>query len=130
MSAAIVNDGTLDWTGGQLQVRSDLGGNASITNNKTFNINVDNLMFWCCGSTQPALNNTATGTITKTGTGTLSFNGIAITNTGTIDNQAGTISFAANTTQTINGTYTSGIGATTSFNSGDGPSPIRSSRAH
>ena len=121
LSTPIVNNGTIDWTGGQLQVRSDLGGIANITNNKTFNISSDNYISWCCGSIRPTLTNSATGTITKTGTGNLIFNNIAVTNDGTIDHQAGTITFQNpnDVTQTLDGTLDGGIGATVTFAGGD-----------
>ncbi len=93
MFSSIVNNGTIDWQGGDIY----FGNNPVLTNNGTMVINSDN----------SALNNNSQGavanygTITKLSTGTTTFivnNGF--TNEGTVNCSAGTLSFS--------GTFNSG----------------------
>lgn len=104
LSAAITNNGTIDWTYGNINFN---GG--SIINNKTFNIINDDYQLYK-STAGGNFNNTKQGVITKSSFGTTTV-GIPFTNSGKIK---GTGIFAFGTNLTTNtGTFEPGIGTAT-----------------
>lgn len=104
LSSAITNNGTIDWTYGNINFN---GG--SIINNKAFNIINDDYQLYksTAGGT---FNNTKQGVITKSSFGTTTV-GIPFTNSGKIKGK-GAFAFGTNLT-TNTGTFEPGIGVGT-----------------
>ncbi len=83
LSTTLTNDGTVNWTASQI---SYSGG----TFNNNASMNVSGAVSMNSGAGTNAFNNTATGTFTKTGATTVTFS-ISVTNAGTIDIVAGSV---------------------------------------
>ncbi|MBI4622495.1 MAG: PEP-CTERM sorting domain-containing protein, partial [Verrucomicrobia bacterium] len=110
-ATAIVNSGTVNWTGGNLQS----GNGGSIINNAAFNDSTTSSVQVnsAHGGTTSTFTNAATGTYAKSGIGTTTFT-VPFANSGAVNVTAGTL--ALNGGGTSSGTFAIGSGA--AFNVG------------
>ncbi len=122
LSKRLINQTTIDWTGGHLQMRSDLGAVGELDNQSVLNINIATQQSagWCCGTTRPDFTNS--GTINFQSTGPFSIDNLDVTNTGTINLGAVNLTLTGSTTTiggTIAGTDTGDATGVLSITSGD-----------
>jgi hypothetical protein len=110
---AIVNSGTVNWTGGQ--IRS--GGGGTITNNGNWNDSASTNYVYITGGTFPIFTNALGATYTKSGSGTTTLGGIAFNNSGAVVVSGGGLTISGGGSNAATGTFTTASGATTTFNS-------------
>lgn len=103
----LANDGLVNWTGGDIH----MGSGTRIDNTGTMDIQFDNGQILDFGAANPALTNSATGTIKKsTGNGMATIF-VPVENLGTIDAQSGTIRFETTAVTNTGGTLHASNGA-------------------
>jgi hypothetical protein len=101
---AFVNNGTVTWSAGHLRS----GNSGTITNNAAWNDAATNYQFNNpFGGTALVFTNSATGTYTKSNSGTTTFQ-VPFTNSGNIVVQAGTLAFASSFTNSGGSITTAG----------------------
>jgi hypothetical protein len=109
---AIVNNGTVNWTGGQLRT----GGGGTITNNGVWNDTASSNLVYITGGTGPIFNNATNGVYTKSGVGATGFLGSAVfNNDGIVHVNAGTLDLNGGGTNGPAGVIDTAAGATTLF---------------
>ena len=106
----LINNGTVRWNGGNLAT----GGNPTtlITNNGLWEINsADTIYHAFGGGAAPAFNNSVTGILRKIAPGSTAFNNLQFINSGTVDVQAGTLTFNGSVDSVLGGTVTTALNA-------------------
>lgn len=111
---AIVNDGVVNWTDGQLRT----GNAGSFTNNGTFNDSASDSANNIFGGAASAFVNSAGATYNKTAAGTTTIaSGLVFTNGGTVNVDAGTFQFNGTGSLSGAGLIDADAGTTVTFNS-------------
>ena len=112
-ATAIVNNGTVNWTGGQLRS----GDNGTLTNNGQWNDSAASNFVFINGGVAPVFTNN--GTYTRSGAGSTVFgSNFAFNNNGTVNVTAGTLELDGGGTGSASGAFNTASGATTLFGNG------------
>ncbi|GAB5559852.1 MAG: hypothetical protein SynsKO_14990 [Synoicihabitans sp.] len=107
----LINDGTIDWTAGNIAG----GAGSSLTNNLTFNDSADALVYsWVAGTN--TFTNASTGTYNKTGPGTTEFDA-TFNNDGVVNVDAGKLVLDGGGTNSTDALFDVADGATLQFHS-------------
>ena len=112
---AIINDGTVQWGGGNFVA----GNGGTVTNNANFSATAAGTFGNSgVGGANPVFTNTATATFTKSGPGTQTTFNVPFNNDGAVGVQSGTLALNGGGTSAASGSFAVSAGATLNFGSG------------